>query len=115
MTHISLPYDILPNVLVEWVAILLRFREVVGSNASSEIAFMWIVSDLQENWDSSVGTQIRLWAVQTTNWIRFQVEARDISLPHSVQTGFGAHPASHPVDTVTCFPELRRPKRKGGR
>jgi hypothetical protein len=41
-----------------------------------------------------------------TGWtagVRFPAGARDISLLHSFQTGSGAHPASYPMGTGSCF------------
>jgi hypothetical protein len=32
--------------------------------------------------------------------VRFLAGVRDFALLHTVQTGSGAHPASHPMDTV---------------
>jgi hypothetical protein len=37
--------------------------------------------------------------------IRFPAGARDFSLFHSIQTGFGAHPASYPIGTGGSFPK----------
>jgi hypothetical protein len=39
---------------------------------------------------------------------RFPAGVRDFSLLHSVQTGSGAHPASHPVGTGGSFPSDKR-------
>jgi hypothetical protein len=36
-------------------------------------------------------------------------QGQNLSLPHVVQTGYGAHPASYPVCTGSSFPGLRRP------
>jgi hypothetical protein len=35
--------------------------------------------------------------------VQFPTREREFSLSHSIRTGFGAHPASYPVDTVTYF------------
>jgi hypothetical protein len=41
-------------------------------------------------------------------WVRFPVGARYFSLLPSVQTGFGPHPVSYPMDTGASFPEAGR-------
>jgi hypothetical protein len=43
-------------------------------------------------------------AMSWTAGVRFPARARNISLFHSVQTGFGAHPAFYPVVTGGSFP-----------
>jgi hypothetical protein len=52
---------------------------------------------LQEIKKKYIGTDLspNIW----TAGIRLPVGAKDISLLHSVQTGFGAHPASYAVST----------------
>jgi hypothetical protein len=46
------------------------------------------------------------------NGFRFPAEARDISLLHSVQTGSGAHPASHPMGTGVPSSWIKLPGRE---
>jgi hypothetical protein len=63
----------LPHVAAEWVVILLRIREVVGSDAGLETAYPKKLlrgssQTSQENWDSSVGIQTRQRAPQAMNW-----------------------------------------------
>jgi hypothetical protein len=36
--------------------------------------------------------------------VQFPAGARNFSLVHNVQTGFGAHPASYTMGTVGLFP-----------
>jgi hypothetical protein len=43
-------------------------------------------------WDSSVAIGTGYWLHRREIWVRFQTEARDLSLLYSVQTGSGAHP-----------------------
>jgi hypothetical protein len=40
--------------------------------------------------------------------VRFLAEARDFSFLHSVQSGFGIHPASSPLGTGVVSPAVRR-------
>jgi hypothetical protein len=47
--------------------------------------------------DSSVGRA-------TGYGVRFPTRARDFSQLHSVQTGYGAHPALHPMGIGCTFP-----------
>jgi hypothetical protein len=51
-------------------------------------------------------------ATGCTAGVQFPAEARDLFLLHSVQTGSGAHPASYPMSTKSCFPEVKRSGRQ---
>jgi hypothetical protein len=46
-----------------------------------------------------IAQSVKWWATSWTAWVRFPEAKRDISLLHSVQTGFGDHPASYSMDT----------------
>jgi hypothetical protein len=37
--------------------------------------------------------------------VQLPARARDFSLLYSIQTGFGAHPASYPTSNIGSFPE----------
>jgi hypothetical protein len=41
--------------------------------------------------------------------VRFLARVKDLSLTHSVQTGYGAHPAFYPINTGGSFPWVKLP------
>jgi hypothetical protein len=50
--------------------------------------------------EAEIAQSVQRRATGWTGVVLFRVGERDISLPHSVQAGFGAHPASYPNPTV---------------
>jgi hypothetical protein len=53
---------------------------------------------------SSVGIALGYGLDDWDSRVRFSAEAGNFSLPHRVQNGSGAHPASYPMGTRGCFP-----------
>jgi hypothetical protein len=54
--------------------------------------------------DSSVGIALGYGLDDRGSRVRFPAGAENFSLHHRVQNGFGAHPASYPMDNKGSFP-----------
>jgi hypothetical protein len=57
--------------------------------------------------DSSVGIALGYGLNDRDSRVRFPAGARNSSLHHRVQNGFGAHPASYPMGSRGSFPGSR--------
>jgi hypothetical protein len=53
-----------------------------------------------------------IWKMKITTRNFEQTPIQNCSLLHSIQTGFGAHPASYPMGTGGCFSGVKRPRRE---
>jgi hypothetical protein len=59
--------------------------------------------------DNSVGIALGYGLDCLGSRIRFSAGAGNFSLPHRVQNGSGAHPASYPMGTGGSFPGVKQP------
>jgi hypothetical protein len=85
-----------------------RTRHVKGRNLYRILA-NWPMSR-----DSSVGIVTGYGLHDWMIGVRVPAGAGNFCLPHHVQTGSGAHPASYPMGTAGSFPwGLKRPGREG--
>jgi hypothetical protein len=77
----------------------MQYAESIADRLCPYISLITEAVHISNSRNSSVGI-----ATGWTAGVRFPVEAKDFSLLHSGQTGSGAHPASHPLDTGDSFP-----------
>jgi hypothetical protein len=58
---------------------------------------------MYKSWDSSIGTPTGYGLDSRGVEVRFPARKREFLLLHSVQTNYGPHPVSYPMDTEGIF------------
>jgi hypothetical protein len=73
---------------------------------------LWKLTVGMESHGSSVGITLGYGLDDRGSRVRFPAGARNFSLHHRVQNGFGADPASYPTVIRGSFPGVKRPGRE---